>query len=121
VTSVKTLSGAARRHLRALGHRLQPVVQCGKEGLTPALVAAVDSALRTHELVKVRISENAEGSRHDLSASLSDSTSSELVEVLGRTLLLYRPHPTKPKIELPVAKKTKAAGRAKRESDPPPK
>ena len=79
------------------------------------------AAMPGFNFVKVRISENAEGSRHDLSASLSDSTSSELVEVLGRTLLLYRPHPTKPKIELPVAKKTKAAGRAKRESDPPPK
>src|ERR1019366_9207962 len=59
-----------RRHLRALGHHLQPVVHVGKEGLSAALVAAVGSALGTHELIKVRLSEKAEGSRHELSTSL---------------------------------------------------
>jgi RNA-binding protein len=101
---VKVLSGTSRRHLRALGHHLQPVVHVGKEGLSAALVAAVGSALGTHELIKVRLSENAEGSRHELSTSLAESTSSELVEALGRTVLLYRRHPTKPKIVLPVEK-----------------
>jgi len=117
---VKAISGAARRHLRGLGHHLQPVVHCGKEGLSPALVAAVDSALGTHELIKVKLNENTDGSRHDLSASLAEGTASELVEVLGRTALLYRRHPTKPKIELPGTK-PKRASRAKREGDAPPK
>lgn len=80
------------------------MVHVGKEGLSAALVAAVGSALGTHELIKVRLSENAEGSRHELSTSLAESTSSELVEALGRTVLLYRRHPTKPKIVLPVEK-----------------
>jgi RNA-binding protein len=98
---VETLSGASRRHLRALGHHLQPVVQVGKEGTTPALVAAVASALDTHELIKVRLSENAEGDRHELASAIAEATQSELVEQLGRTLLLYRRHPKKPKIALP--------------------
>ena len=97
---MKALSGASRRQLRALGHHLQPVVQVGKEGATPALVAAVKSALDTHELIKVRLGENAEGDRHELAASIASSCESELVEQLGRTLLLYRRHPNKPKIVL---------------------
>jgi RNA-binding protein len=117
---VKAISAAARRHLRALGHHLDPVVHCGKEGVSTALIAAADSALGTHELIKVRISENAEGDRHDLSEALAKATASELVEVLGRTMLLYRRHPTKPKIILPDAK-TKGAVRAPRKSDPGPK
>jgi RNA-binding protein len=117
---VKAISAAARRHLRALGHHLDPVVHCGKEGVSTALVAAVDSALGTHELIKVRISENAEGDRHDLAEAIAKATASELVEVLGRTLLLYRQHPRKPKITLPSAK-TKRAVRAPSKSDPPPK
>jgi RNA-binding protein len=117
---VKAISAAARRHLRALGHHLDPVVHCGKEGVSAALIAAADSALDKHELIKVRISENAEGDRHDLSEALAKATASELVEVLGRTLLLYRRHPTKPKVTLPVAK-TKRAARASSKSDPPPK
>jgi RNA-binding protein len=105
---VKALSGASRRQLRALGHHLQPVVQVGKEGATPALVAAVKSALDTHELIKVRLGENAEGERHELAASIASSSESELVEQLGRTLLLYRRHAKKPKIVLaPETEKTK--------------
>jgi RNA-binding protein len=76
------------------------VVQVGKEGATPALVAAVKSALDIHELIKVRLGENAEGDRHELAASIANSSESELVEQLGRTLLLYRRHPNKPKIAL---------------------
>jgi RNA-binding protein len=86
--------------LRALGHHLQPVVQVGKEGATEALVSAVKSALETHELIKVRLGENAEGDRHELAASIATSSEAELVEQLGRTLLLYRRHPNKPKISL---------------------
>jgi RNA-binding protein len=118
---VKAISGASRAHLRALGHHLQPVVHCGKEGVSPALIAAVDSALGTHELIKVRLNENAEGDRQDLSESLAEATTSDLVEVLGRTLLLYRRHPTKPKITLPDAKTKRASKKKKRESDEPAK
>jgi RNA-binding protein len=112
---MRALSGASRRHLRALGHHLQPVVQVGKEGATPALVAAVKSALDTHELIKVRLGENAEGGRHELAASIANSSESELVEQLGRTLLLYRRHPKKPKIALAPEnekRKKRAAGPA---------
>ena len=88
--------------------------------MSSALIAATNSALGTHELIKVRISENTDGDRHDLSEALAEATASELVEVLGRTLLLYRRHPTKPKITLPAAK-TKHAARAPGKSDPPSK
>jgi RNA-binding protein len=98
---VKALSGAARRHLRALGHHLQPVVQCGKEGVSDALVAAANAAIDTHELIKVRISENADGDRRDLAAAIAAATRAELVGVLGRTVLLYRRHPKKPVLQLP--------------------
>jgi RNA-binding protein len=97
------MSGKARRHLRALGHHLQPVVQVGKEGLSPALILASQAALATHELIKVRLGENAEGDRHELAASLAASTKSELAGQIGRTLLLYRRHPSQPKIALPSA------------------
>ena len=55
------LSGKARRHLRALGHHLRPVVLVGKEGVTSMLVEATQSALADHELIKVRLGENATG------------------------------------------------------------
>ncbi|MBI4510446.1 MAG: ribosome assembly RNA-binding protein YhbY [Deltaproteobacteria bacterium] len=96
-----TLSGKQRRYLRALGHDLRPVVQLGKEGLTDAMAAAVDAALATHELVKIKIGQGASIDRHDAAEDLAVRTRSEVAQILGKTILLYRPHPEEPKIELP--------------------
>jgi RNA-binding protein len=108
---VKELSGAARRHLRGLGHHLQPVVHCGKEGVTDALVGAVNAAIDTHELIKVRLGEGADGDRRELAAAIAEAAHAELVEVLGRTVLLYRRHPKKAVIQFPKTK-TGAAKKA---------
>jgi RNA-binding protein len=94
------LSGKQRRTLRALGHHLKPVVQVGHEDLTEAVIQACDQALTDHELIKVKVGEGASTSRHEAGELLAAKTQSELVQVLGRTLLLYRRHPEKPKIQL---------------------
>jgi RNA-binding protein len=95
------LTGKQLRHLRALGHSLDPVVQLGKQGLTDNVVAAVDSALEQHELVKVRVGTECPDERHDVATALAPRTKSETAQVLGRTVLLYRRHPKEPKIQLP--------------------
>jgi RNA-binding protein len=96
-----TLSGKQRRFLRGQGHSLEPVVQLGKEGVTDALIAAVDRALTTHELIKVKIGQSAPVERHEAAEELAERTQSEVAQVLGNTVLLYRAHPEDPKIELP--------------------
>ncbi len=96
-----SLTGKQRRHLRALGHHLDPVVQLGKHGLNEGTVAAVDQALEQHELVKVRIGTECPDERGDLAEKLPSSAKAELVQLLGRTLLLYRRNPKEPKIKLP--------------------
>ena len=96
------LTGKQRRHLRALGHHLQALVQLGKGGLTPGVVGAVDAALMQHELVKVRIGPEAPEDRHDIAEALAAATHCLIAQVLGRTLLLYRRHPKDPKIVLPT-------------------
>lgn len=97
------LTGKQRRHLRALGHHLDPLVQLGKLGLTDGIIAAVDAALEQHELVKVRIGTECPEDRHDVAERLPPLVRAELGQVLGRTLLLYRRHPKEPKISLPKA------------------
>lgn len=94
------LDGKKRRKLRALGHALEPVVQIGKEGLTAGVTRALDGALEAHELVKVKLGQSAPDDRHEAAASLAKKTRSELVQVLGKVILLYRRHPEEPKIEL---------------------
>lgn len=95
------LTGKQRRHLRALGHNLQAVVQLGKGGLTAGVTQAVDAALEQHELVKIKIGPEAPEDRHDVAEVLAAETKSVVAQVLGRTLLLYRRHPKDPRIVLP--------------------
>ncbi len=96
-----SLTGKAARHLRGLGHELSPVVSIGKEGLTDSVVAAAKSALLTHELIKVKVQPEAPTDRKLVAAELAEKTESALAQVLGRTFLLYKKHPKKPKIQLP--------------------
>jgi RNA-binding protein len=95
------LSGKQRRHLRALGHHLSPVLQIGHEGLTEAVVAHANAQLDAHELIKVKVSESSPLPRHAAAERLAAATHSELAQVLGRTFLLYKPHPNDPNISLP--------------------
>ena len=95
------LSGTAARYLRGLGHALDPVVQIGKEGVTDGVVKATCAALLTHELIKVRVLGEAPVDRREAAADLAARAEASLAQVLGRTALLYKRHPKKPKIVLP--------------------
>ncbi|MEO8874817.1 MAG: YhbY family RNA-binding protein [Polyangiaceae bacterium] len=96
-----TLTGKAARHLRGLGHALSAVVTIGKEGLTDSVVDATKEVLLRHELVKVKVQPEAPIDRKLAAAELAEKTDSALAQVLGRTFLLYKRHPKKPKIQLP--------------------
>ena len=111
------LSGKQRRHLRGLGHALDPVVQLGKDGMSDALVAQAGEQLLAHELIKLKIGQNASVDRHDAAAELATRTGAELVQVIGNTMLLYRAHPDEPTIDLPTPAKAKAAAKAAAKAD----
>jgi RNA-binding protein len=96
---VPDLTGKQRRHLRALGHHLDAIVQIGREGITDALVREAGEQLAAHELIKVRVAESAPISRHEAAEDLARRTGAELAQVLGRTFLLYKRNPEKPQIE----------------------
>ena len=95
------LTGKQRRHLRALGHSLRVVAQVGKDGLTDGLIAAIDRALADHELVKIKLGEAVEIDRETAAGDLAARTSSAVAQILGYTILLYRPDPEEPRITLP--------------------
>jgi RNA-binding protein len=95
------LTGKQRRFLRALGHHREPVVQVGKDGISEGLVAALDVALNSHELVKVKLGESAGADRRAMGAAVAEAAGGELVQVLGRTVLVYRRRAKDPEIQLP--------------------
>ena len=95
------LTGKQRRHLRALGHHLDPVVQIGQDGVSDAVVSQADAQLDAHELIKVKIGESSPQDRHQAADMLAARTQAQVAQVLGRTVLLYRPRKDKPQIVLP--------------------
>ncbi len=93
------LTGKQRRKLRAMGHHLTAVVQVGHQGITKAVVAAVEQALYDHELIKVKIGEGP-ADRKEAADQLARETSAELAQLLGRTALLFKKREKDSKIEL---------------------
>lgn len=94
------LKGKQIRFLRGLGHHLQPVVMVGKEELTPRVVEAANEALACHELIKVKLQEGCLTDRKEIATGLASRTRANVVQILGRTILLYR-QADDPVIELP--------------------
>ena len=76
-------------------------MQVGKDGLTEGLVGALDVALTTHELIKIKLGESAGADRRAIGAALAEAAGADLVQVLGRTVLIYRRRVDNPAIELP--------------------
>lgn len=97
------LTGKQRRHLRALGHALDPLVQLGKHGLSSGALRAIDEALGHHELVKIKLLTECPEDREDVAARLAADLKAHVGQIVGRTILLYRRHPKKPVIKLPEA------------------
>ncbi len=103
------LTGKQKSHLRSLAHPLKPVVQIGHQGLTAGVVAALEAALERHELIKVKVSGEAEVEAAELAPAIEKATHSQLAQIIGRTLVVYRRRDENPKIVLPKVKPAKTA------------
>lgn len=88
-----------RKALRAAGHHLSPVVQVGKEGVSEAVLRQLDEQLAAHELVKVRIGTESPEDRFEAAERLGEAVGAHVAQVLGRTVLVYRRRPEKPRFE----------------------
>lgn len=95
------LTGKQKRHLRALGHNLKPVVIVGKAGMTHGIITQTDTALEDHELIKVRFGQGFDNGTKQAAAHLADATGSAVAGIIGRTALLYRERNEDPEIKLP--------------------
>ena len=96
------LSGKQRRWLRGRAHVLKPVVQMGGKGLTDTLVAEVDRALDSHELIKVRLTGERE-EREEAVVDLVERVGAETVGITGKVAILFRqnPLPERRQVRLP--------------------
>lgn len=95
------LTGKQIRFLRALGHPLKPTVMLGRQEVGETVLASLDAVLTAHELVKVKLQEGCPLDRREAAVLLAEATGSAVAQVLGKTILLYRPS-DKGLIALPV-------------------
>lgn len=95
------LSGKEKRFLRSLANTMDPVVQVGKGGVTESVLFSLNETLEARELVKVKVLKNCLDEIDEVAKELADQSHAELVQVIGRNVLLYRRHPKKTMIELP--------------------
>lgn len=99
------ITSKQRAYLRSLAHPLKPVVQIGHGGVSEEVLASLGDALRTRELLKVKVLESAPLDARETAQELAQRVEgAHVVQVIGRTVALYRRHPDKPEIVLPRSK-----------------
>lgn len=96
------LTGKQKSYLRSMANTLEPIIQIGKGGVTETVVTAVSQALLARELVKVSVLNNCLQPVQEVAASLAQETGSELVQQVGKKILLYRLNSENPVINLPA-------------------
>lgn len=95
------MTGKQKRHLKGLAHSLKPLVNIGKQGISEEFSKQIDKCLLDHELIKVKILESCPLDKKTCAQQLSEASLAEVVQLIGKTIILYRPHPEEPVIKLP--------------------
>lgn len=100
------LTSKQRAYLKSLAMELDPIILLGKASLTTENEKNVDEALAKRELVKVGVLKNCDDDPREIAKTLAEHTRSEVVQVIGKKIVLYRQGKDKNrKIELPKARK----------------
>ncbi len=97
------MTSKQRAYLKGLASVMDPVIQVGKGLATPELIRAVDEALEARELIKINVLKNCMEDPKALGFLIAERTRSQVVHVIGRKIVLYRPARKNPKIQLPGA------------------
>ncbi len=101
---MRQLRSSEKKYLRRLAHSMKPVVFVGQRGVTTMLLKAINEALDSHELIKIKFIEFKQKEHKErLSSKIERSTQSTLVGILGHIAIFYRRHadPEKRHIVLP--------------------
>jgi RNA-binding protein len=96
------LSESQKRHLRGLGHHLKPVVWVGQHGLKDNVLAEIELALDSHELIKVKIAADRD-TRAEMFAEICARTGADAIHSIGQMVIMFRRNKKAPKIALPSA------------------
>lgn len=95
------LNSKQRAYLMKMASSISPIFQIGKSSLTPEIIEAVDAALEKRELIKISVLKNCGDVPKELAEMMAERTHSQVVQVIGKKIVLFRVSKKKPVIELP--------------------
>ena len=95
------MTGKQKRYLRALAHPLKPLVNLGKLGLSPETRREIESQLLDHELIKCKVLDSCPLSKKECAEEISKQAEIEVIQVIGKILVLFRPLTEDSKIKFP--------------------
>ncbi len=100
---IDKMTSKQRSYLKGLAMNIDPVFQIGKSSVTPENIDAISEVFHTHELVKIAVLKNCIDDPKEIANTIAERTHSQVVQVIGRKIVLYKPFKDNPKIILPKA------------------
>ncbi|MFM9413224.1 ribosome assembly RNA-binding protein YhbY [Peptococcus simiae] len=88
------------RDLRKMAQALKGQVQVGKSGITEGTLVNLNESLKAHELVKITVLKNATDNTKEVAQALAQATGADIVQVIGRQIVLFKRNPDNPVIQL---------------------
>jgi RNA-binding protein len=98
---MNNLSSSQRSYLRSQAHHLEPVVLIGKHGITDGTIESIDRVLEARELIKIKFREFKD-EKLSLSEKITELTNSQIVGVIGHTVIIFRQNPDSDKRQIHI-------------------
>ena len=95
------MTSKQRAYLKSLAMKLDPVFNVGKASITPEFTTAIAEVLETRELIKIAVLKNCLDEPREIAEVLAERTHSQVVQVIGKKIVLYKESKDNKKIELP--------------------
>lgn len=95
------MTSKQRSYLKGLASTIDPIFQIGKGSVTPEITKAIGEALDARELIKVSVLKNCFDDPKEIAQIIAERTHSQVVHVIGKKIVLYKPDPKNPRIVLP--------------------
>ena len=98
------MTSKPRAYLRGLANTMEPILHAGKGGISDAMIKQADDALEARELIKGKVLETAPASAREVAEEIAAKVNAQVVQVIGRTFVLFRQKEKDSQIKLPRAK-----------------
>lgn len=94
------MTSKQRAYLKGLAMTMEPIAHVGKSSVTPELISSIDEVIEKRELIKISVLKNCLDDPKEIANVIAERTRSQVVQVIGKKIVLYRPNKDKPKIVL---------------------